>query len=210
MSNRPSNRNPVANSSVLLAGALLCALPLVAVALSSDRQQTMTVTSNYSKLAQGNGKTAGSAWLKGNVRIAQGSMKASGAEATLYQHADGAKNAKGEDVSGDIQRIVLTGSPAHIEQRMDNGGGMMVADATKIDFDADTGIAVLTGNVKVVQQGRGTFNGDRLTYNTDTGEMEGGGAGSSQPVTMTFEPRKKAAAKPADAKPQKADADGQR
>ncbi len=214
MSNRPSNRNPAANSRALLVGALLCALPFGVAALGTDRQQTMTVKSDYSKLSQGGGKTAGSAWLKGNVRIEQGSMKANGAEATLYQHADGSKNAKGEDVSGDIQRIVLTGSPAHIEQRMDNGGGMMAADASKIDFDADTGIAVLTGSVKVVQQGRGTFNGDRLTYNTNTGEMEGGGAGSNQPVTMTFEPRKKAAAQADAGKPEKAasekpEADGQ-
>lgn len=210
MSNRRFNRNHAANRSAVLVlfGATLCALPTVASALGTDRQQTMKVTSSYSKLTQGNAKAAGSAYLKGNVRIEQGSMKATGAEATLHQHPDGSKNASGEDVSGDIQRIVLLGSPAHIQQLQDNGGGLMTADAAKIDYDADTGIAVLTGGVRVVQQGRGTFNGEHLTYNTNTGEMESGNAASSQPITMTFEPKKKAPPKPADAQPKKADADG--
>lgn len=209
MSNRRSNRNNAASKSAALLCATFCALPITASALSTDRQQTMKVTSAYSKLTQGNAKAAGSAYLKGNVRIEQGSMKATGAEATLHQHPDGARNARGEDVSGDIQRIVLVGSPAHIEQLQDNGGGLMTADAAKIDYDADTGIAVLTGGVKVVQQGRGTFNGEHMTYNTNTGEMESGNTASNQPITMTFEPKKKAPpAKPSDAQPKKADADG--
>lgn len=207
MSNRRSNRRTAANR---LLGAALCAcVPLAASALSTDRQQTMKVTSAYSKLTQSGAKSAGSAYLKGNVRIEQGSMKAGGAEATLYQHPEGARNAKGEDVSGDVQRIVLTGAPAHIEQRMDNGGGLMTADAAKIDYDADTGVAVLTGAVKVVQQGRGTFNGEHLVYDTNSGEMESGNASGGQPVTMTFEPRKKASDKSAPSQPKKADADGQ-
>lgn len=184
------------------------ALPLIlaatapgVLALSTDRQQTMTTKSDYTKVVQGSAKSPGTAYLRGHVTIVQGSMKASGAEATLHQHPDGAKDAQGEDVSGSIQRVVLTGKPAHIEQQQDNGGGLMSADAETIDFNSDTGIAVLTGGVKVVQQGRGTFNGERMTYNTNTGEMESADTASHTPITMTFEPKKKAAGKPAAAEP---------
>jgi len=179
-----------------------------ASALGTDRQQTMTTKSDYSKLVQSSAKSPGMAYLRGNVLIVQGSMKASGAEATLHQHPDGAKNAQGEDVSGSVQRIVLTGKPAHLEQQQDNGGGLMTADAAKIDYDSDTGIAVLTGGVKVVQQGRGTFNGEHMTYNTNTGEMESADTASHTPITMTFEPKRKPAAatpKPAGDAPAKKD-----
>ena len=91
---------------------------------------------------------------------------------------------------------------AHMEQQQDKGG-QITADADKIDYDGDTSIAVLTGNVTVVQQGSGTFNGEHMTYNTNTGEMESTDATSHKPVTMTFEPKTKTAKeKPAgDAKP---------
>jgi len=57
--------------------------------------------------------------------------------------------------------------------------------------------------VVVVQQGSGTFNGEHMTYNTNTGEMEGSDNVSHKPVTMTFEPKTKdAETKPAaDEKP---------
>ncbi len=215
---RPLRANPE-NSAMRL--ALLLALAAAApgaLALSTDRQQTMTTKSDYTKVVQASANAAGSAYLRGNVQIVQGSMKAKGAEATIHQHPDGAKNAQGEDVSGSIQRIVLVGKQAHIEQQQDNGAGLMTADADKIDFDSDTGIAVLTGSVKVVQQGRGTFNGERMTYNTNTGEMESADTVSHTPITMTFEPKKKPATKPtateqkpADAAPAKKDGatDGQ-
>lgn len=202
----PSRLGARRNSAARLVLLALAALGAQsAFALSTDRQQPMNVTSDYSKLKQGSANAPGTAYLRGHVRIVQGSMKANGDEATIYQHPDGAKNAQGEDVSGSIQRVILIGKQAHIEQQQDNGSGLMTADADKIDYDADTGVAILTGGVKVVQQGRGTFNGEHMTYNTNTGEMESVDNASHKPITMTFEPKKKAppkpATKPGDAKP---------
>jgi len=163
-----------------------------AYALSSDREKTMNVKAGYSKVTQGNDKTPGVYFLKGDaatplVVITQGSMKATGLEATMYQRPTGTK---GAESSSSIQRVIINGKQAHIEQLQDKGG-LMKADADRIDYDADTGIAVLTGNVVVVQQGSGTFNGEHMTYNTNTGEMEGSDAISHKPVTMTFEPKTK-------------------
>lgn len=225
MSNRRSNRRNAA--SRLACGALWLLAPVLASALSTDRQQPMDIKADYSKIVQGTDKAPGTTFLRGNVQILQGSMKAHGAEATIYQHPSNAKDAKGNDISGEVQRVVLIGKQAHIEQQQDNGTGLMTADADKIDYDNDTSIAVLTGNVTVVQQGRGTFHGAQMTYNTNTGEMESGDSAPGNRVHMVIQPTAKpakkpadkpaakpagaeAADKPADASPKKADTDGPR
>jgi lipopolysaccharide export system protein LptA len=198
-SDRPSQRLAFG----LVAIAAFAGVPL-AHALSSDREKPMNVTADYSKITQGGDKAPGVAYLKGKVQITQGSMKASGAEATIYQHPTNAKDAQGNDASGSVQRVVLVGQQAHLEQLQDKGG-LITANADKIDYNGDTSIAVLTGNVTVVQQGSGTFNGEHMTYNTNTGEMESTDATSHKPVTMTFEAKTKAAT-PAKAKPAAGDA----
>src|SRR5262249_45795538 len=121
-------------------------------------------------------------------------------EATIFQHPGTAKDAQGRDISGDIARVVLIGKKkqAHLEQQQD-AGGLFTANSDKIDYNADTSVAVLTGNVVVVQPGRGQFKGAYMTYNTNTGEMESGDKNSpGQRVQMVIEPKNKA---PAAAKP---------
>jgi lipopolysaccharide export system protein LptA len=182
---------------------LRCALLLLAVlaaplahALGNDRDKPMDVTADYSKINQGKDKKPGTTYLRGNVRVVQGTMKANAAEATIHQKAN-----------GDVQRIVMTGKQAHVEQKQD-GGGMMTADADRIDFDNDTSIAVLTGDVKVVQAGRGEFHGEKMTYNTNTGDMESGDVNGGSRTHIIMQPTAKPAgggkakdeAKPADAK----------
>ncbi|MEP7042675.1 MAG: lipopolysaccharide transport periplasmic protein LptA [Dokdonella sp.] len=190
------------------AAALACALLVAASAahaLSTDRNQQMFVDADYSKIQQSTDDKPGVSFLNGNVQVVQGSMKAHGDEATIYQHASNAKDAQGNDISGGIQRVILIGkkAQAHMQQLQDNDAGLIIADADKIDYNSDTAIADLTGNVTVVQQGRGTFHGTHMTYNTNTGEMESGDNTPANRVHLVMEPKKQAAttpaAKPADA-----------
>jgi len=185
-------------------------VPIAAHALTSDKQQSMLINADYSKIVQNKDNNApGVTYLTGNVTMDQGTTKARGDEATLYQHPGDAKDAQGRDISGDIARVVLIGrkKQAHLEQQQD-AGGLFTAVSDKIDYNADTSIAVLTGNVVVVQPGRGQFKGATMTYNTNTGEMESGDKESSgQRVQMVIEPKNKTPApakpeaKPAEAKP---------
>jgi len=179
MSVRPCNRSPrttrTERLATTLAGLLFAASG--AHALGTDRQQPMDVSADYSKITQGSDKQPGTSYLRGNVRVVQGTLKASGAEATIHQKK-----------SGEVARVVLTGKQAHIEQQQD-GGGTMSADADRIDFDNDTGVAVLNGRVTVLQSGRGEFHGEKMTYNTNTGEMESGEAGSGGRVHMILQPK---------------------
>ena len=184
-----------ASSNLAVALALVLA-PLAAHALTSDKQQNMLINADYSKIIQNkDNNQPGVTYLSGNVTMDQGTTKARGDEATIYQHAPNARDAQGRDVSGDVQRVVLIGKKkqAHLEQQQD-GGGLMTAESDRIDYNADTSIAVLTGNVVVNQPGRGEFRGATMTYNTNTGEMESGDKTSaSQRVQMVIVPKNKPA-----------------
>lgn len=174
-------------------------MPFGAHALSSDKQQNTLINADYSKIVQNRDNNAPPVtYLTGNVTMDQGTTKARGDEATIYQHTSDAKDAQGNDISGDIQRVILIGKKkqAHLEQQQD-AGGLMTADSDKIDYNADTSIAVLTGNVVVVQPGRGQFKGAYMVYNTNTGEMESGDKSSAgQRVQMVIEPKNKTPASP--------------
>ena len=181
------------NSAALVALALMLA-PLAAEALTSDKQQNMLINSDHAKIVQNkDNNQPGVTYLTGNVTMDQGTTKARGDEATIYQHAADAKDAQGRDISGDVQRVIMIGKKkqAHLEQQQD-AGGLMTAESDKIDYNADTSIAVLTGNVVVNQPGRGQFKGAYMTYNTNTGEMESGDKTSdSQRVQMVIVPKNK-------------------
>jgi len=221
MSTRRLTRKASANKrthTIRFAALLLALAPLAAHALSTDRQQKMLINADYSKIVQNkNNNEAGVTYLNGNVTMDQGTTKARGDEATIYQHPGDAKDAQGNDISGQIQRVILIGKKkqAHLEEKQDSGGGLFTANSDKIDYNADTSVAVLTGNVVVVQPGRGEFRGANMTYNTNTGEMESGDKASpGSRVQMVIEPKAKPAApakpddsKPADSKPEPASAD---
>ncbi|MBL0165233.1 MAG: lipopolysaccharide transport periplasmic protein LptA [Xanthomonadales bacterium] len=154
-------------------------------ALSSDRDKNLEVRASYNKMVT---TTPSFALFKDNVRIEQGSLKASGDEARVYE-GDGSEN------SG--RRIVLTGSPARLEQLQDNNGGLMTARAAEIDYNDASHVAILTGDVVVIQEGKSEFRGQRMTYNSETGAMEGGSQAPGSEVHMTFKPKPKSSAKPA-------------
>ncbi|PXV54657.1 lipopolysaccharide export system protein LptA [Dyella jiangningensis] len=118
--------------------------------------------------------------LTGSVVATQGTMKMTGDVAKLYLDAD-----------TQVSRAVVNGKPAHIEQ-LDDNNNLMQGDAAQLDYDNINGIAVLTGNAVVRQQGRGEFHGDKLTYNTQTSLITGE-AGGDGLVHGTILPKQKPA-----------------
>jgi lipopolysaccharide export system protein LptA len=173
MSMPPSRRASARFALAIVVLGLLAAQP--ALARKSDRQQEMQVAAkNFDGFQKPNSVST----LTGNVVITQGTLKATGAQAKVYFDAD-----------TQISRVVITGSPAHLEQ-LDDSGNLMLGDAATLDYDNLKGIAVLSGNASVTQKGRGEARGDRLTYNTETSQMTGESAGDGL-VHMTFKPKPK-------------------
>jgi lipopolysaccharide export system protein LptA len=159
----------------LLALGLLVLAPVFAK--KTDRQQQMQVDAKH---FDGFQKPNSVSTLTGSVVITQGSLKASGAQAKVYF-----------DANSQINRVVITGAPAHIEQ-LDDNGNLMQGEAAGIDYQVDKDFAVLTGHASIKQEGRGEAHGDKLTYNTQTSEMTGESGGDGR-VHMIFQPKPKAA-----------------
>jgi len=178
MSTPRSRPSPSASFLSISVSLLLLALAPAAQALKSDREQPLDIRSDYSKTDQ----KANITILTGNVHFNQGTVKGAGDKATLRQ---------GED--NQIRRVVIEGKPATLQEQLDNNGGMMHSHAANIDFDAETNIAVLTGDAVVVQEGRGEFRSERIVYNTDSGEITGGTEAPGGGVHMIVQPKNKPA-----------------
>lgn len=121
--------------------------------------------------------------LSGEVVITQGTLRATGDQAKVFL-----------DANTQISHVVVTGAPAHIQQ-LDDSGNLMQGHAASIDYDSVRGIAVLSGDAVVSQQGRGTARGDKLTYNTQTSQMTGDSGGDGM-VRMIFLPKASGSVRP--------------
>lgn len=181
---------PSPNPIRLSAACFALVLAQCVFALSTDRAQPMNLDANYQKSTQsrtGKANDPDITKLDGNVVMTQGSMQAHADHATIYRNPSGVTDANGN--AGSLTRVVLTGKPAHLQQLHDGDCGLMTADADTIDYDNLTGIALLTGNVTVIQHGKGEFRGQRMRYDTNTGEMESGDASPSSRVHMVMQPK---------------------
>ena len=169
--NRP--RNDRARLALLLALVVpAVALPMVAVAKSSDRKAPMDVDAGSTDaLLTDNGDTV----LSGGVTITQGTLEVKSDQAVIHRKND------------EMSQVVLTGSPATLKQVNDNGEPMN-ARAAKIVYTLDSDLVVLTGGV-VIEQVRGNMRGESVTYDLKSGRLNGGSPGSR--VKMTILPKNK-------------------
>jgi lipopolysaccharide export system protein LptA len=156
---------------------LLCVLiPLTAVAQQTrDRGMPMDIEADHTDATLG---ADGRAVLRGNVAIRQGTLRIDSDVATLQRRA------------GEFQQIVLEGAPARMEQQLD-AGGLTRAQARRIDYDPQGQVVVLTGDV-VVTQPEGSMRGERITYNMQSGNLQGGEADGRSRIRMRIEPRQPA------------------
>ncbi|HVF34571.1 MAG TPA: lipopolysaccharide transport periplasmic protein LptA [Candidatus Saccharimonadia bacterium] len=142
-----------------------------ALALKSDRDKPLDVAADSLETTEGQARTT----LSGNVRIKQG---------TLEVESDKAVVSRGKN--DEIDRAVLTGRPATLEQDLDDGGRMK-ARAREIDYDLARDTVVLTGDV-VVDQPRGELRGSKVTYEMATGKLTGA-SGDTGRVHLRMNPQ---------------------
>ena len=163
--------------------AIACAFAVFAAttcaqAKQSDKDQPININASSFAGSQDSGKIV----FTGSVTLDQGTFKADGAQATGYTDPD--------DTS-QWQRVVLVGSPAHFQQTQDSGA-LVHGQGDTIDYKVSENTVILTGNAVVVQQGKGEFHGEKLVYNTDTGEIQGSPIAGGR-VHITLQPRTKPA-----------------
>ncbi|MEN1957343.1 lipopolysaccharide transport periplasmic protein LptA [Luteimonas changyuni] len=143
--------------------AALAAAP--AWAKSSDRTRPMDLTSDSQDCSLADDGSP--CVFSGNVRIVQGTLDVRAAKADVRRGG------------GDIQKVILTGSPVRLQQELDDGGAID-ATASNVDYNLQTETVVFTGNVEINQPGRGTMAGGRIVYNMATGRVQGGGQDGQQ------------------------------
>ncbi len=150
------------NRALLASAALLLLLPVAdVVAKSSDRNQAMTIDSgSQSGNMEGNGKTV----LGGGVVVTQGTMEIRSAAAEIYM------------ADGEVSRSVFTGKQVKMKQQMDDGT-WMDAQADRVEYDMKTETITFIGNY-TVKSDRGSNSGQRMVYNTKSGNMQSGGDGT--------------------------------
>lgn len=157
-------------SSPVLASALLgLFLSPGAFALKTDRAAPMDLTAER---WQGSMKSGAQVWT-GKVRISQGSLKIQADKGTISY------------LDGQVGAALLEGSPAVISQDRE-GGGEVRAQARRIDYDLNLSKVILTGGVKIEENGNVT-TGERFEYSLDSGAITGDG-GTGQ-VTMRLVPK---------------------
>lgn len=149
----------------LLGLLLMASTP--AWALKTDRAQEMTVNAERSE------SNAERTELHGNVKIDQGSLKIRAAHAVVDQK------------DGDIARVVFDGSPATLQQEVENQG-LLKAEATTIDYLLAEDKVVLSGSV-IIERPRGTMRSERVVYHVKTGLLDAGDQAGG--VTMTIKPK---------------------
>lgn len=119
-----------------------------------------------------------SLYLRGNVRIKQGSLEIQAATATVERRG------------GDIARIVLEGSPVRMDQMTDRGEPV-TATAARIVYTPTDEVILLSGAARV-EQPRGTMTSETIRYNMTSGTVNSGGDGNR--VRMVIQPKAPAAA----------------
>ena len=167
---------PVGRFVLLAAMLVACG---TAQAKQSDKNQPINLNATGHLIGS---QQSGKIVITDNVTLDQGTFRAAGDKATGYTEPN--------DTS-QWQRVVLTGSPARFQQTQDNGT-VVHGQAQTLDYRVSENTVILTGNASVVQEGRGSFRGEKLTYNTDTGDIKGTAAAGGR-VHITLQPRSKPA-----------------
>jgi lipopolysaccharide export system protein LptA len=155
----------------LLLSSTLVSVSFSALALPSDRSQTIKLEAD---LATYNEKTGVSSY-SGNVIIQQGTIKI---QADSIVTASNKKN--------EIQKVTAKGKPARFQQQISAEKGLARGEGQTIVYNADTGLITLSGNAYLTQNGN-TVRSDTLTYSLNAGDVEARG-NSERRVQFIIQP----------------------
>ena len=154
----------------LFACFALLLLPAPLMALKSDRQQPLEVNADATEGTLGDG----TAMLRGNVEIRQGS---------LLIRADDAQVEKAE---GRVRRFELNGNPVRLQQEIEDTG-LVTAEARRIEYEVASGIVTLTGEADVVHP-QYNISGEVLEYDMNAQNFKGSGGDGNGRIRIRMDP----------------------
>lgn len=155
------------------AGLLLC-LPLLAVALDSDRDQPIHLESDKASIDELQGVNI----FTGNVHLRQGTMNLRGELMTVYL------------ADGSIERAEIDGSPATFVQRPQGKDQDMHASALRMEYYAAEERIVLIGQARVWDAEGNDFRSNRIVYHVGKNTVNAGdGTKTGDRVHITLPPK---------------------
>jgi len=165
-----------AERAVIAAVILLAAPPSGLPAdIHPDRDQPIYVEADSAVLREKEGYSR----YHGNVLLRQGALEMHGDTMTVYNSDD------------NIDRIILTGTPATIAQHAEGSDRQLNAEAAQMEYSAAAENIVLTGAARVWQADGKEFRSERITYNIRTGIVNAGDGASGDRVHITLQPKTK-------------------
>lgn len=154
---------------------LLLALPGLAAALESDREQPIHVRADRVEMDNRSGVST----YRGNVTLEQGSLHL--AADRLVVHRSGSE----------LERIEAEGRPVRFRQRPEGASADIEGEALRLEYRAAEDRLLLRGSAWV-QQGGDRFSGERIDYDIVHSRVQaqgnGEGAGDGR-VHAIIQPR---------------------
>lgn len=151
---------------------MLLAVPPVA-ALEGDRQQQLVIEADQ---LEGD-EQAQITRLTGDVRLQQGTLDIRADTAILYGPVKS------------LERVVVEGDPAKLDQELEDRDGQLHAEGDRVDYDLVNRRLELTGNA-VVDQGNRRLTGNRILYDLAADRVigEGNGEPDGDQVRIRIDP----------------------
>lgn len=166
----PRSRSGPARTTRRCAALAAALWVLAAGAADEDRQQPATIESDRAEID----RDAGQSRYFGNVVFVQGSLRLTSDELTITAE-DGA-----------VQQATASGTPARVRRETETGR-LVRANAATIDYDAQAGLIVLTGEAELLRDGE-RFAAGKIRYWTESRRVEGGRGDDGERVRIRLEP----------------------
>jgi len=162
----------LARAALRRAALVLMLVPAMAQALSSDRNQPITIEADRATINE----KQGSSIYEGNVHLQQGTLNLRGDSMKVQMSGN------------ELDEIVLTGQPASFQQRPEGRDSDQHAEAGRIEYHAMEQRMILLENARVWQSGAEEFRSERIIYNMKNNTVSAGGT-SGDRVRITLQPK---------------------
>jgi lipopolysaccharide export system protein LptA len=166
-----------ADTARLVCAVLLLYLPASVLAQSADREQPIHIEADSAVFMEKEGLST----YTGNIAIRQGTLELHGDHMTVHI----------SDSDSKIDRIILTGSPATIEQRPEGSDHDLHAEAGQMEYRAAEERIILTGAARIWQADGKEFRSEKIIYNIRTNTVNAGDSISGERVHITLQPKQK-------------------
>jgi lipopolysaccharide export system protein LptA len=152
---------------------LLLLAPVATWGLEADRSQPIHIEADKATLSDRGEKST----YEGNVQLRQGTLRLQGNHMTVYL------------ANKQVDRIILTGEPATLQQRPNDKDADQHAQADSIEYSATDERVVLLGNARIWQTGDEEFRSERIVFNLKDNTVNAGGKDSQDRVRITLQPK---------------------